>query len=165
MNNQTSSVPKKANRNRSIGIAVALISLIFVVAIVVFYLFNGNNSIVAPIQTPTSTPVSTPTPTLVSNIQVSGTVDYKGLEIQPTQIEFVDTDNNNLTYTTPVQNGFYNISLPSQQIYDVVGTWGGLTINATGIPMSRIDMGTLNLNVGVGITSIAQNLPIPNPSP
>jgi len=106
-----------------------------------------------------------PTPTLVNNkIQVSGTVDYRGLEIQPTQIQFTNTATN-LTYTAIVQNGSYNVSLPNQQIYSVVGTWGKLTFNATGILISGINMGTLNLNAGVGVTSMTQNLPTPSPSP
>ncbi|MGD0646243.1 MAG: hypothetical protein ABSA75_15225 [Candidatus Bathyarchaeia archaeon] len=158
--------PKSANRNRNIGIAVAVIVIVLIAVVAGFYVFKGSGSTGALLQTPTSTPALTPTPTLVaSNIQVSGTVHVAGLEIQPTQIEFVDAANNSLKYTAIVQKGFYNISLPSQQTYGIAGTWGGLTFNATGIPMGAIDVGTLNLNVGVGVTSITQDLPAPNPSP
>ena len=93
---------------------------ILLVASIIFLAFILPKPIlVSPKALPTS-----PTPTLVnSSIQVSGTVAYKGLEIQPTQIEFTDTATN-LTYTAIVQNGSYNISLPNRQIYSVVGTWG-----------------------------------------
>lgn len=78
------------------------------------------------------------------------------MEIQPTQIQFNDAATY-LTYTASIQNGSYNIFLPNHQIYNVVGTWGGITFNATGIAMSGIDMGILNLNTGIGVTSITQN--------
>jgi len=117
-------------------------------------------------QTTTPTPqyTSSPTPAPVnSTIQVSGMLSHWDLQFQFTEIEF--QVNQNLTYDTPVQNGFYSISLPNHQVYAIVGTWGGRTTNATGILCSGIALGTLNLNAGAGVTSITQDLPAPNPTP
>ena len=93
-------------------------------------------------------------------IQVSGTVTATGFEIPPTQIQFTNTATG-LTYAATVQNGSYSISLPNQQSYNVICTWGGLTFNATGIAISGIQMGTLNVNAGVGVTSMTQDFSSP----
>jgi DNA-binding HxlR family transcriptional regulator len=90
-------------------------------------------------------------------IQVSGTVSTPGFEIPPTQIQFTNTATG-ITYAAAVQNGTYSISLPNQQTYNVICTWGGLTFNSTGIAISGIQMGpTLNVNAGLGVTSITQD--------
>ena len=157
------STPKSSNKNRNIGITVGAIIIALIAVAAGFCVFKGSGSTGGPHQI--ATPHPSPTSTFVTNkIQVSGTVDYRGLEIQPTQIQFMDTSAN-LMYTAMVQNGFYNISLPNQQIYGVVGTWGGRTFNAAGIPIGAIDMGTLHLNAGVGVTSITQDLPTLTPTP
>ncbi|MGA3290416.1 MAG: hypothetical protein ABSD42_09285 [Candidatus Bathyarchaeia archaeon] len=151
MSKPLTSTPISTNRNRNIGIAVAVILIVLIVATVAgFYVLNGSGSTGIPLQTPTPTPTLTSIPTIVNSIiQVSGTVTFN-MNIAPTQIQFTNTVTN-LTYTAPIQNGHYNITLPNHQSYNVICNWQGITFIK--IQMSP----TLNINARVGVTSITQN--------
>jgi len=84
---------------------------------------------------------------------VTGTVTSTGIGTHPTQIQFVNTATS-LTYTATVNtdNGFYTISLPNQQSYNVICRWQGL-LGSSG----TFDGGTLYVNSGVGVTSITKD--------
>ncbi len=160
--------PTKPHLKRNIGIVVS-VTAIMLMAVVVgfssgfFTTETGRSSSTSTPTPPSGEPLQAPTPypspasTLIINkIQVSGTITIAGLETQPTSIEFLDTATNSGYFAT-VQNGFYSTSLPNQQTYNVFATWGGLSVNITGVPTSAYGMGAFNLNAGVGITSITKN--------
>jgi hypothetical protein len=147
--------------NKIVAIGLICLVILLVASIVFFDVILPKPIVVSP---KVSLPSPTPTPAAVnSTIQVSGMLSHWDLQFQFTDIEFT---NNNLTYDAPIQNGSYSISLPNQQDYDILGTWGGRTIDVgpaggTG----AIELDTLNLNVGAGVTSITHDLPALNPNP
>ena len=110
---------------------------------------------------------------LDADIQVSGTVTIKSTEpIYPTEIQFVNTATNqtykaivNTTQSSPsaavlVQQGRYSISLPNHQSYRVTCTWTRAPV-PWGSPSAELhgtfDGGTLDVDCGVGVTSLARD--------
>ena len=140
-------------------VAVVLICfvILFVASIVFLVVILPKPIVVSP-----KVSLPSPTPAPVNNIQVSGILSPWDLQFQFSDVEFT---NNNLTYDAPIQNGSYSISLPNQQDYDILGTWGGRTIDV-GPPggTGAIELDTLNLNAAAGVTSIT-HLPALNPNP
>ncbi len=107
------------------------------------------------------------------NIQVSGTVTVRSSEpIYPTEIQFVNTATNQtytaIVTTTPtspsaamlIQQGTYSISLPNHQIYHATCTWTrlfGPWISPSDALHGTFVGGTLDIDCGVGVTSITRD--------
>jgi len=107
---------------------------------------------------------------LDSQIQVSGTVSTPSStdSIFPTKLQFVNLQTN-ITYnatlqypnlpkaSTLQQQAIYNVSLPNQQSYKVIGTWGrlyGPWSSSSDLPEGTFDCGILQVDCKVGETII-----------
>jgi hypothetical protein len=107
---------------------------------------------------------------LNSQIQISGTVSTpsKIASIYPIKLQFVNLKTN-ITYnatlqypslpkaSTLQQQAIYNISLPNQQTYRVIGTWGrlyGPWSSSSDLPEGTFDCGILQVDCRVGETTI-----------
>jgi hypothetical protein len=110
---------------------------------------------------------------LDSQIQVSGTVSTPSAtdSIYPTKLQFVNLQTN-ITYnatlhypslakaSTLQQQAIYNVSLPNQQSYRVIGTWGrlyGPWSSPSDLPDGTFDCGILHVDCRTGESSIVKN--------
>jgi hypothetical protein len=104
-----------------------------------------------------------------AEILVSGTISLSfSPYIVPGKIEFVNAQLNYIAYVHfdltdyhgLIQHGTYSISLPNNQTYSVICTYGDFSGMGPGFVPTRygtIGLGTLIINGGVGDTSITNN--------
>jgi hypothetical protein len=108
---------------------------------------------------------------LVSQIQVIGTVATNSTDdIYPTKLQFI-SQQNNVTYNATLsfsslpnhklqQQATYNVSLPNEQSYRVIGSWARLPgpwIEHSDLPEGTFDCGILQVDCRTGESSIVKD--------
>ena len=139
-----------------IALTVALIGVGYALS------FRVSTTIPPSTPSPNPTPILTPKPVTV-NVTVHGLVICHGLTIPPTEIQFSNTETQEVYKTPVIQPQYsYRISLPVNQTYGLLGDWNGRTFNASLMTIGAIVMRCENnspiLNLYNVTGTITQNI-------
>jgi hypothetical protein len=109
--------------------------------------------------------------TVVNQIQVIGTINTNSTDdIYPTKLQFISQENNaiynaTLTFSSLPNNmlqqqATYNVSLPNEQPFRVIGSWARLPgpwISPGDLPDGTFDCGILHVDCRIGESSIVKD--------